>query len=61
VLTDLALWGTRGYRRKRAKLTLPASMLSLFLALSVPSGDGGGSNGGGGGGGGQQQSTQPGA
>jgi hypothetical protein len=60
-LPVLAVLGTSGHRRKYAKLTLPASLLGLFLlALLLPSCGGGGSNGGGGGGGGQQQGTKPG-
>jgi hypothetical protein len=62
-LPGLALLATR----KRARRTLPASVLGLlFLALLLPSCGGGGSNGGGtggdggGGSGGQQQGTQPG-
>jgi len=61
VLPALALLGTRKRRGKRAKFSLPASLLGLFLlALLLPSCGGGGSNGGGGGGGGQQQGTLPG-
>jgi hypothetical protein len=60
-LPGLALLGTRGRGRKRAKLALPASLLGLFLlALLLPSCGGGTGNGGGGGIGGQQQGTQPG-
>jgi hypothetical protein len=59
-LPGLALLATRG-RGKNARLTLPASLLGLFLlAFLLPSCGGAGSNGGGGGGGGQQQGTQPG-
>jgi hypothetical protein len=59
-LPALALLGTRR-RKKRTHLTLPASLLGLFLlAFLLPSCGGGGSNGGGGGGGSQQQGTQPG-
>jgi hypothetical protein len=61
-LPMLALLGASGRRKKRAKLTLPASLLGLFLlALLLPSCGGGGSNGGSSsGGGGQQQGTTPG-
>jgi hypothetical protein len=62
-LPGLALLGSRR-RGKKTKLSLPASLLGLFLlALLLTSCGGGGSNGGGGGGGGgggQQQGTQPG-
>jgi hypothetical protein len=59
-LPGLALLGTAGRRRRHTRLTVPVSVLALFLlALLLPS-CGGGSNGGGGGGGGQQQGTQPG-
>ena len=58
-LPMLALSGTGG-RKKYAKLTLPGSLLGLFLlALLLASCGGGGSNGGGGGGQ-QQHGTQPG-
>ena len=57
-LPALALFGTRR-RKKRTQLTLPASLLGLFLlAFLLSSCGGGGSNGGGSGG--QQQGTQPG-
>jgi uncharacterized membrane protein len=47
-LSGLALLGTRGRRRKRAKLALPASVLGLsLLAFLLPSCGGGTSNGGG--------------
>ena len=63
-LPGLALLGIRGrgrgHLRKSAKLTIPASLLGLFLlALLLPSCGGGGSNGGGGSAG-QGQGTQPG-
>ncbi|MGB8947520.1 MAG: hypothetical protein WCC05_00795 [Candidatus Sulfotelmatobacter sp.] len=62
-LPGLALLATGGRGRKRARPTLPASLLGLILlALLLPSCGAAGSNGGGGGGGGggQQQGTQPG-
>ncbi len=64
-LPGLALLATRGRGRKRARRTLPASVLGfLLLTLLLPSCGAAGSNGGGGGGGGlvggQQQGTQPG-
>ena len=62
-LPGLGLLGTRRHG-KHARLTLPASLLGLFLlALLLSSCGGGGSNGGsggGGGGGGLGQGTQPG-
>jgi hypothetical protein len=61
-LPGLALLSTKGRRKKRTGLTLPASLLGLFLlAFLLPSCGGGGSNGGGSDGvGGLQQGTQPG-
>jgi hypothetical protein len=60
VIPALALLGTRRRRGKYARLTLPASVLGLFLfALLLPSCGGGGSNGGSSAGG-QQQGTKPG-
>jgi len=60
-LPAFALLVSKGRGKKRAKGTLPATLLGLLLlALLLPSCGGGGSNGGGGGGGGQQQGTQPG-
>jgi hypothetical protein len=59
-LPMLALLTASGRRKKRAKLTLPASLLGLLLlAVLLPSCGGGGSNGGSSGGG-QQQGTKPG-
>jgi hypothetical protein len=58
-LPMVALLATGGRCKKFARLTLPASLLGLFLlALLLASCGGGGSNGGGGGG--QQQGTKPG-
>jgi len=63
-LPTLALLGSGGRRKNRAKLGLPASLFRLFLlGLVLTSCGGGGSNGGGsgsGGSGGQQQGTKPG-